>query len=121
MAIFGNKKKEKKVSAPRKHRARTTVSAQGIAHEIIRAPWFSEKALIITEKGVYVFEVSARATKTEIAGAIKEIYNVEPHSIRVVNVPGKRKAMRTKRGMGQRAARRKAYVRLNAGDSIQFA
>lgn len=117
MAIFGNKKK---VGLVHKHRARTTVSPEGVAHEIIRAPWLSEKALIFTEKGVYVFEVSARATKTEIAGAIKEIYNVEPHSIRVINVPGKRKTMRTKRGEGQRSARRKAYVRLNAGDSIQL-
>ena len=121
MAIFGNKKKEKKTGVVRKHRARTTVSVQGSAHDIIRAPWFSEKALLITEKGVYVFEVSARATKTEIAGAIKEIYSVEPRSIRVMNVSGKRKAMRTKRGMGQRSMRRKAHVRLNAGDSIKFA
>jgi len=121
MAIFGNKKKEKKVGLVHKHRARTTALTQGVAHEIIRAPWFSEKALLITEKGVYAFEVSLRATKTEIAGAIKEIYNVEPRSIRVINVHGKRKTMRTKRGVGQRSARRKAYVRLNAGDSIQFA
>lgn len=125
MALFGTTKKagskqEQKAGA-RKHRARTAPSAEGIAHEIIRAPWFSEKALIVTEKGVYTFDVSTRATKAAIAGAIKEIYNVEPRKIRIVNLPAKRKAMRTKRGVGVRAARRKAYVYLNAGDSIQFA
>lgn len=105
----------------RKHRARTAALTQGSAHEIIRAPWFSEKALLMTEKGVYTFAVPARATKAEIAGAIKEVYNVEPRQIRIVNMPGKPKAMRTKRGTGFRAARRKAYVYLNAGDTIQFA
>ncbi|MBI5405558.1 50S ribosomal protein L23 [Candidatus Kaiserbacteria bacterium] len=119
MALFGTTKKEKKI-APRR-RARTAPTAEGVAHEIIRAPWFSEKALIATEKGVYAFAIPARATKAAIAGAIKEIYNVDPKKIRIVNLPGKRKMMRTKRGIGRRAARRKAYVYLNAGDTIQFA
>ena len=124
MAIFGTtgkNKKEVKDKVVRKFRARTTKNANGAAHDIIRAPWFSEKALIITEKGVYVFEVAPRATKAEIASAIKEIYNVEPRAIRTVNLPAKKKTMRTRRGVGTRAARSKAYVYLNAGDSIQFA
>ncbi len=120
MSIFGTKKKEEKKKVARTHYARTTKLSGGIAHEIIHAPWFSEKALIATEKGVYTFEVPARATKAEIASALKEIYTVAPKKIRIVNVPGKRKAMRTKRGIGTRAARRKAYVYLNAGDTIQF-
>jgi len=123
MALFGDKKKEIKSKAKKEthvHSARASKLMSGVAHEIIRAPWFSEKSLIITEKGVYTFEVSKRATKSEIASAIKEIYNVEPRAIRVVNLPGKKKAMRTKRGVGTRAARHKAYVYLNAGDTIQF-
>ncbi|MBI2025522.1 50S ribosomal protein L23 [Candidatus Kaiserbacteria bacterium] len=109
MALFGNKKIKKKTPAsPRLRRARQAKLAAGVAHDIIRAPWFSEKALIATEKA-------------HIAGAIKDIYKVEPRKIRIVNLPAKRKAMRTKRGVGVRAARRKAYVYLNKGDSIQFA
>jgi len=121
MALFGNKKKETKEKVTRAHRARTTKLGAGVAHEIVRAPWFSEKALMATEKGVYTFAVPPRATKAEIAAAIKEIYNVEVRKIRVVNLHGKPKAMRTKRGVGFRAARRKAYVYLNSGDTIQFA
>lgn len=120
MAIFGTTKKTKKDAVVRVHRARTTALANGHAHEIIRAPWFSEKALIITERGVYTFEVPERATKASVAGAIKEIYNVAPRKIRIVNLPAKKKAMRTKRGVGTRATRRKAYVYLNKGDTIQF-
>jgi large subunit ribosomal protein L23 len=122
MALFSNnKKKEKKEVAKRAVHARIRTAPAGISHEIIRAPWFSEKALIVTEKGVYTFAVPPRATKADIAGAIKEIYKVSPRKIRIVNLPAKRKAMRTKRGFGTRAARRKAYVYLNAGDTIQFA
>jgi len=133
MAIFGDKKisrhsstklearssrqEEKKKHV---HHARAIHRVDGTAHEIIRAPWFSEKTLIVTGKGVYTFEVPKRATKADIAGAIKEIYKVEPCKIRIVNLPRKRKAMRTTRGVGVRAARRKAYVYLNAGDTIQF-
>ncbi len=101
--------------------ARAAKLQEGIAQETILAPWFSEKALIATEKGVYAFSVPKDATKANIAAAIKEIYNVAPKAVRIVNLPGKRKMMRTRRGIGQRASRRKAYVYLNAGDTIQFA
>jgi large subunit ribosomal protein L23 len=121
MALFGDKKEKKTEKAQKRRVTRTAPLTGGVAHEIVRAPWFSEKALIATEKGVYVFVVPPRATKAEIAGAIKEVYKVEPRAVRIANLPGKRKAMRTKRGMGTRAARTKAYVTLNAGDSIQFA
>lgn len=123
MAIFGKKiggKQERKMET-RIHRARARMSTDGAAHDIIRAPWFSEKALVMTEKSVYVFDVRARADKSDIAGAIKEIYNITPSKIRIVNLPAKRKNLRTKRGVGKRSARRKAYVYLNAGDSIQLA
>ncbi len=121
MALFGNKKKEqKKEASARIVHARSRTHAHGAAHEIVRSPWFSEKALIITEQGVYTFAVPASATKADIAGAIKEVYKVSPRKIRIVNLPGKPKALRTRRGEGRRAKRRKAYVYLNKGETIQF-
>jgi large subunit ribosomal protein L23 len=121
MAIFDSKKKDKKAKKAVVHHARASKLAPGTAHDIIRAPWFSEKALIATEKGVYAFAVPARASKADIAAAIKEIYKVAPKAVRIVNLPAKRKPMRNRRGMGTRAARRKAYVYLNAGETITFA
>ena len=121
MALFGDTKKDKKGKESVKRHAHVTVSLRGAAHDIIRAPWFSEKALLGTEHGIYAFEVFPHSTKAEIAGAIKEIYKVSPKAIRIVNLPAKTKAMRTRRGVGTRAARCKAYVYLNAGDTIQFA
>ena len=59
---------EKKEKVMRKHRARTAATVGGTAHEIIRAPWFSEKALIVTEKGVYTFACqTCQATKKDRA------------------------------------------------------
>lgn len=128
MAIFGDNKKKtpakKTAKSEKTPHARSAAQAKlpaGRAHEVIRAPWLSEKALLSTEKGVYAFAVPKEATKAQIAGAVKEIYKVDPKQVRIVNLPAKRKALRTRRGFGTRAARRKAYVYLNAGDSIQFA
>lgn len=124
MALFDKKdsgKKEKNSASQKLRRTRITKLNAGEAHEIIRAPWFSEKALIATEKSVYAFVVPQRATKATIAASIKQIYDVEPRAVRIVNLPRKRKALRTRRGTGVRAARRKAYVYLNKGDTIQFA
>jgi large subunit ribosomal protein L23 len=126
MAIFGDKKKEgakkeAKVRTSRVRHARAARLPDGAAHDIIRAPWFSEQALLGTEKGTYVFAVAPRATKAQVAGAIKEIYSVSPKAVRIVNLPGKKKALRTRRGVGVRAARTKAYVQLNAGDTIELA
>lgn len=123
MAIFGTKQKEeKKAGAARKAtHARATKPAAGAEHDRIRAPWFSEKALIGTERGVYAFSIPARATKADVAGAVKALYGVAPKKVAIVNLPGKTKALRTRVGVGTRAARRKAYVYLNKGDTIQFA
>lgn len=124
MALFSKdtpKKKNAPTGRTTTKRARTASLHEGTAHSIIRAPWFSEKALVATEKGVYTFEVPKSATKAQIAGAVKEIFGVTPRKVRIVHLPGKVKAMRTQRGYGVRAARHKAYVYVAEGESIQLA
>jgi ribosomal protein L23 len=121
MALFGTKKTEAKKASTHAGKARAAKLGLGAENDIIRAPWISEKALLGTDSGVYVFEVSPRATKAEIAGAIAALYKVTPRKIRVVRLPAKQKNMRSRRGTGSRAARHKAYVYLSTGDTIQFA
>ncbi|MGE5541191.1 MAG: 50S ribosomal protein L23 [Bacillota bacterium] len=119
MALFNNTKKvTKKASAPK---AAPKLPQDGRLENVIKAPWLSEKALIGTENGVYVFAVPADATKTSVAAAIQSIYNVTPRQVRMVNLPAKKVSLRTRRGTGSRARRHKAYVYLKAGDTIQFA
>lgn len=120
MALFSRKTSSTKAAKPVAKKTERT-DPKGYLANVIRAPWLSEKALIGTENGVYVFAVPADATKHDVADAVKKIYNVTPTKVNMVNLPGKRKALRTRRGMGSRAARHKAYVYLKKGDTIQFA
>ncbi len=122
MPLFSKNKKETKQQMIASAKKLGTKKVEdGRHHNVLKAPWLSEKALIGTENGVYVFEVPTEATKYEIAAAIEAIYKVTPRQIRVVNLPAKKKALRTRRGFGVRAARHKAYVYLKEGDTIQFA
>src|SRR5665213_1391592 len=116
MPLFSSNKKEtKQQSTSAANTLGKNKVNDGRHHSVIRAPWLSEKALIGTENGVYVFEVPSEATKYEIAAAVEAIYKVTPRQIRVVNLPAKKKALRTRRGFGVRAARHKAYVYLKKG------
>ncbi len=63
---------------------------------VLKRPWFSEKALIGTENGVYVFEVPPAATKHDVVNAIEKVYQVVPAKVRMVNLPAKKVSMRTR-------------------------
>lgn len=88
---------------------------------VLKRPWLSEKALIGTENGCYVFEVPGEATKLDVVAAIEKYYKVSPVKVRIANLPAKKVSLRTRRGEGTRARRHKAYVYLKKGDTIQFA
>jgi large subunit ribosomal protein L23 len=117
MALFSTNKKTQKSPA---QKAAQKFPEDGRLEDVLKAPWLSEKALIGTEKGVYVFEVPRTATKTQVAAAIELIYKVTPKKVTMVNLPAKKVSLRTRRGEGMRARRHKAYVHLKTGDSIQF-
>jgi large subunit ribosomal protein L23 len=117
MALFSPAPKKKNAAA----KASTPAVDDGRLAHALRSPWFSEKALIGTENGVYVFRVPADATKPEIKAAVEKFYKVTPRQVRIVNLPAKTKSLRTRRGTGTRARRHKAYVYLKKGDSIQLA
>jgi large subunit ribosomal protein L23 len=102
-------------------RGRAVASSTGRTADVLRAPWLSEKALIATERGVYVFQIPDGATKYDVSAAVIAIYKVTPRKVNIVNLPGKLVMMRNRRGLGKQSARRKAYVFLQAGDTIQFA
>lgn len=123
MALFSKntKTKTKKLAVkPTTKKLRDITSAiQSRAAVTLIAPWVSEKALIGTEKGVYVFSISRAATKIDVTHAIEAVYKVTPRKVRIVNLPGKRVSQRTRAGAAIRPRRRKAYVYLKQGDTIQ--
>ncbi|MEK7510692.1 MAG: 50S ribosomal protein L23 [Patescibacteria group bacterium] len=119
MALFSSDTKKKTAKVPAVRRGMLHPEDGRIAN-VLKNPWFSEKALIGTENGVYVFEVPPAVTKHDVMNAIEKTYKVNPVKVNIVNLPAKKKSLRTKRGVGTRARRHKAYVYLKKGDTIAF-
>lgn len=90
--------------------------------DIILLPVVSEKAVALAEEGVYVFQVPQDASKIAIAQAVADQFKVKVKRVNTVNVKGKPKLMRTKRLFkpGRRSDYQKAYVTLEAGESIKL-
>lgn len=124
MGLFSSKPKTTKTKADAPAKAARAQKAKTrdarLAHVLV-APWFSEKALIGTERGVYVFSVPEHVTKQEVKEAVEKIYKVIPRKVALLHLPGKKKSLRTRRGVGVRARRHKAYVYLKKGETITFA
>lgn len=88
---------------------------------IIKGPHLSEKASNIAERSNQVtFKVAGDATKHEIRAAVEQLFDVKVRDVQVLNVKGK-----TKRSVYGKVRRRsswkKAYVRLEQGQQIDFA
>ena len=71
----------------------------------------------------YIFEVDAAASKEQIAHAVREVFGVEPTSVRTMMHKGKAKRSRFTKGGRVVAYRkphlRKAIVTLKAGEKIE--
>lgn len=88
--------------------------------QVLLAPQISEKATMVAERNnQVVFIVTPDATKPEIKAAVEMLFNVRVSSVQVANAKGK--AKRFGRTMGRRSDVRKAFVRLEAGQEINFA
>ena len=89
------------------------------AREVIIRPIITEKSMRdnAADNKVY-FEVKKGANKTQVAQAIKEIYNIEPEKVNIVTVHPKKKRV----GMyeGKTNAVRKAIVKLPEGQDISL-
>lgn len=89
-------------------------------YKVILAPVISEKSTMAAEvSNQVVFNVIKDAQKPEIKAAVEKMFNVTVEDVRVMNVKGKEK--RTRFGIGRRNDWKKAYVRLAAGQEIDFA
>jgi large subunit ribosomal protein L23 len=87
---------------------------------VVLAPVVSEKSTMVADKNrQYVFRVADRATKPEIKAAIELMFKTKVEDVTVLNVHGKER--RFGRFTGRRRNWKKAYVRLAAGQEINFA
>jgi large subunit ribosomal protein L23 len=83
---------------------------------VLRAPHISEKSARLQESNQYVFVVAQGSTKAEVKAAVEGLFSVEVKAVNLVNQKGKSRAFRS-RG-GTRSNKRKAYVRLADGQTI---
>jgi large subunit ribosomal protein L23 len=87
---------------------------------IVLAPVVSEKSTFVADKNrQYVFRVADDATKPQIKAAIELMFKTKVDNVTVLNVHGKER--RFGKLTGRRRNWKKAYVRLAAGQEINFA
>lgn len=89
-------------------------------YAVLVEPHVTEKASILgDESNQYAFRVAKDAKKREIKAAVERIFSVEVVDVTTLNQRGKTR--RTVRGMARRQGYKKAYVRIAAGQDIDFA
>lgn len=99
------------------------MSARGINEErilkVLLAPHITEKSAMIGEAGnQYVFHVATDANKAEVKAAVEKLFEVKVDSVQISNVKGKAKNFGSQQG--RRKDWKKAYVRVQAGQTINF-
>ncbi len=88
-------------------------------YQVLLSPRVTEKTTRIGEdSNQYVFQVIKDANKSEVKGAVEMLFHVNVESVRIVNVKGKTKSFRMR--PGKRSDWKKAYVRVQEGQVIDF-
>lgn len=89
-------------------------------YKIVLGPHMSEKAALSAEAvNQVVLKVAHDATKLEIKRAVEQLFDVKVESVKTLLVKGKVK--RNRFGVARKSDWKKAYVRLEAGQDIDFA
>jgi large subunit ribosomal protein L23 len=88
-----------------------------IAYRILKKPHVTEKATDLVGKNQYVFEVFPGSNKSQVKKAVEEVYGVNVVSVRMVNIP--RKKRRLGRVEGWRKGYKKAMVKIKEGQKIE--
>ena len=88
--------------------------------QVLVGPHVSEKAAIVAdENNQYVFKVAVDATKAEIKKSVEQLFKVKVDDVSTLVVKGKMK--RNRYGFSTKPTWKKAYVRLEQGQEIDFA
>src|SRR3989339_815623 len=116
MAIAKKSKTEDKAVVVKKTAAKKGALRNPANEFIIKHPLITEKAYHMSATGQYVFVVDKHTNKSEIAKAIKKIYNVDPISVNTVTIRGERQKYR---GVaGKKTTTKKAIVTLKKGQKL---
>ena len=85
-------------------------------YDIIKTPVITEKSTLVGEANAVVFRVEKSATKPMIKEAVEAVFGVKVKAVNTTITKGKAKKFRGR--AGERSDKKKAYVTLEAGNSI---
>jgi large subunit ribosomal protein L23 len=94
------------------------MSAKPEHYDLIKKPVITEKATMASENGAVVFNVKMEATKPQIKEAVEAVFGVKVKAVNTTITKGKAKRFRGR--PGERSDRKKAYVTLVEGNSIDI-
>lgn len=120
------KKKEKKVVKEIKDekpaeilKSETRKETEAVdIQRILKAPHVTEKATALAKNNQYIFRVNLKTNKTEIKKAVENLYDVDVISVKIINIPRKRR--RLGRISGWRKGYKKVIVKLKEGQKIEI-
>ena len=85
-------------------------------YDVIKKPIITEKATMASEANAVVFQVAMDATKPMIKEAVEAVFGVKVKAVNTTITKGKTKKFRGRPGV--RSDKKKAYVTLEAGNTI---
>ena len=115
MGIFNRVKKTKKETVSKDLVDKEILTSPAFVDVIIK-PMLSEKAAVLASTNQYVFLVRKEANRIQVSSAIKQTYGMQPVSVNILNVNGKK--LRFGGRKGKRSDWKKAIVTLPAGQTI---
>ena len=92
------------------------MSAKPEHYDVIVKPIITEKATMASEAGAVVFQVTKTATKPLIKEAVEALFGVKVKAVNTTITKGKTKRFKGRPGV--RSDVKKAYVTLEAGQTI---
>lgn len=88
------------------------------AASVIIRPRITEKSGVMSQSGVYTFEISKNSNKAMVKKAFVTLYKVQPVRVAIVNTPAKNVFVRGRRGVV--SGIKKAVVTVKKGEKIDF-
>jgi len=107
---------KKATEAPKKAKSARLVSKK--ATSTILRPVVSEKSAVLAGQQTLVFKVATNVNKIEVRNAFRELYNVTPVRVNIMNVRGKR--VRVGKIQGKRNDWKKALITLPEGKNVDI-
>jgi large subunit ribosomal protein L23 len=93
------------------------IKSINMAYRILKTPHITEKATDLIENNQYIFKVYKNSNKQEVKKAIESVYGVDVVSVKMINIPRKRK--RLGKSSGWKKGGKKAIVRIEKGQKIE--